>query len=60
MAINDIVAASGDSQEFIVEIPAGNTAFVPDDVLIESDGSLLCTEVPPVTDTGGNIFIMSE
>lgn len=60
MAINDIVAASGDAQEFIVEIPVGNIAFIPEDVLIESDGSLLCTEIPPATNTGGNIFIMSE
>lgn len=63
MAITDIVANSGDSQDFIVEIPAGNAGYVPNDILIESDGSLLCSEIPIVIDQGGgggSIFIMSE
>ncbi|MCX6703565.1 MAG: hypothetical protein NTV02_02675 [Candidatus Zambryskibacteria bacterium] len=61
MAITDIVAQSGDAQDFIVEIPAGNAAFVPADALVETDGSILCVEIPLVTGGGGgNIFIMSE
>lgn len=62
MAINDIVAQSGDSQDFIVEIPTGNSGYVPSDILVETDGYFLCSEIPVVVDQGGggNIFIMSE
>ncbi len=61
MAINDILAQSGDGQDFILEVPAGNAGYVPADILIEKDGSLLCVEVPEVVGGGGgNIFIMSE
>ncbi len=61
MAINDIVGQSGDGQDFIVEIPAGNAGYVPADILTETDGALLCVETPLVTGGGGgNIFIMSE
>lgn len=63
MAINDIVAQSGDAQDFILEIPAGNGSYVPGDILAESDGTLLCVETPVIVDQGGgggNIFIMSE
>lgn len=61
MAILDILATSGDGQDFLVEIPAGNAAYVPQDTLIETDGNLLCVETPIVTGGGGgNIFIMSE
>ena len=60
MAIIDIVGQSGDSQDFIVEIPAGNAAYVPADIVVEEDGAPLCIEVPEVTGGGGNIFIMSE
>jgi hypothetical protein len=62
MAINDIVAQSGDVQDFIVEIPTGNASFVPSDILLESGGALACSEIPEVVDQGGggNIFIMSE
>ncbi len=62
MAITDILAPSGDSEDFIVEIPAGNGSYVPNDALIETDGSFLCVEIPEVVDGGGggNIFIMSE
>ena len=60
MAINDIVASSGDGQDFILEIPNGNASYTPSDIVIEKDGSLLCTEVPLATGGGGNIFIMSE
>jgi hypothetical protein len=60
MAINDILAQSGDGQDFIVEIPAGNPAYTPSDILAEDDGTLLCVEVPEVTGGGGNVFIMSE
>jgi hypothetical protein len=58
MAINDILAQVGDAQDFIVEIPAGNASYTPEDVLLKSNGAILCAEVPAVT--GGNIFIMSE
>lgn len=60
MAIIDIVAQSGDGQDFILEIPTGNASYIPTDSLIENDGSLLCVEVPEITGGGGNIFIMSE
>ncbi len=61
MAITDIVAQSGDAQDFVVEIPTGNAAYIPADILIEDDGAILCTEIPEVTGGGGgNIFIMSE
>lgn len=58
MAINDIVVSAGDGQDFIVEIPAGNSSYVPADILVEKDGSLLSSEIP--AGTSGNIFIMSE
>ncbi len=60
MAINDIVGQTGDGQDFILEIPAGNALYVPEDILIEEEGAILCVEVPEVTGGGGNIFIMSE
>lgn len=61
MAINDIVGQSGDNQDFVVEIPAGNAGYVPSDILVEDDGALLCSEIPEVIGGGGgNIFIMSE
>lgn len=59
MAVVDIVAQSGDLQDFVLEIPAGNPAYLPNDILVESGGSLLCTEIPEAAG-GGNIFIMSE
>lgn len=58
MAIDDIVAQTGDRQDFVLEIPAGNAAYLPNDILIEDDGVLLMSEVPEAA--GGNIFIMSE
>lgn len=62
MAISDILAQPGDGQDFIVEIPAGNGAYVPNDVLLGSNGAFLCSEIPVVVGGGGggNIFIMSE
>ncbi len=60
MAISDILAQPGDSQDFLVEIPAGNASYVPQDILLKSNGAILCAEVPAVTGGGGNIFIMSE
>lgn len=59
MAITDIVAQSGDLQDFVVEIPTGNASYVPSDSLIGTNEALLCSEIPAVTG-GGNIFIMSE
>jgi hypothetical protein len=60
MAINDILAQSGDKQDFIVEIPTGNASYFPLDVLDEENDGLLCTEIPLIENSGGNIFIMSE
>ena len=61
MAIIDILAQPGDSQDFIVEIPAGNASYVPNDILMGSENDFLCAEIPVVTGGGGgNIFIMSE
>lgn len=62
MAIIDILAQSGDSQDFIVEIPAGNPAFLPSDALLASNGDYYCAEIPLIVGGGGggNIFIMSE
>ncbi len=63
MASLDILAESGDGQSFVVEIPIGNASYVPNDILLQSSGALLCVEVPAVVNEGGgggNIFIMSE
>lgn len=60
MAINDIVGQSGDAQDFIVEIPTGNSGYLPEDIVFETDGSLMCLEIPVVSGGGSNIFIMSE
>jgi hypothetical protein len=60
MALNDIVAGAGDGQEFVVEIPAGNASYTPQDVLLKTDGAILTSEIPEATSGGGNIFIMSE
>lgn len=60
MAITDILASAGDGQDFIVEVPAGNGAYVPTDALFEANGALMCVEIPAAANTGGNIFIMSE
>lgn len=59
MAITDILAQSGDTQDFILEIPAGNASYTPADAVVEDDGVLLCVEIPAAT-SGGNIFIMTE
>lgn len=62
MAINDILAQTGDGQDFVIEIPAGNSSYIPNDILLGSNGAFLCSEIPVVEPSvgGGNIFIMSE
>jgi hypothetical protein len=60
MAVTDILSQEGDTQDFIVEIPAGNASYTPNDILLGSNGALLLAEIPAVTGGGGNIFIMSE
>lgn len=61
MAINDIVAQAGDTQDFVLELPVGNGAYLPNDILVETDGAIGMNEIPLVTGGGGgNIFIMSE
>ena len=61
MAITDILAQSGDAQDFILEIPNGNSGYVPNDILIGDTDPITCSEIPLVTGGGGsNIFIMSE
>lgn len=60
MALTDILAQSGDGQDFIVEIPIGNSSYTPDDILLGSNGVSLCSEIPLVTSGGSNVFIMSE
>ena len=62
MAFIDIVAQVGDGQDFIVEIPAGNSGYTPYDFLLGSDEVPLLAEIPVVVagSGGGNIFIMSE
>lgn len=60
MAINDIVGQSGDTQDFIVEIPAGDASYLPNDILLKTDEAILTSEIPEATGGGGNIFIMSE
>lgn len=62
MALSDIVAQSGEGQDFILEIPTVVYAGSATDILIESGGSqFLLLETPLVTGGGGgNIFIMSE
>jgi hypothetical protein len=62
MAINDILAQSGDNQDFIVEIPTGNVTYFPLDGVSGENDAILCAEIPVITPGGGggNIFIMSE
>lgn len=62
MALNDILAQTGDGQDFIVEIPAGNSSYTPNDILLGASGVPLLSEIPLVVpgEGGGNIFIMSE
>lgn len=62
MALYDILAQNGDGQDFIVEIPAGNSSYTPDDILLGTNGVPLLSEIPVVVSVGGggNIFIMSE
>jgi hypothetical protein len=61
MASLDILASVGDSQDFIVEIPIGNSSYTPDDILLGTNGVPLLSEIPVVSGGGGgNIFIMSE
>lgn len=62
MALSDIVANTGDGQDFVIEVPTGNPSYVPSDIVLGSGGVPLCVEVPVVTGGGGggNIFIMSE
>jgi hypothetical protein len=63
MAFIDILGQSGDGQDFIVEIPAGNSGYTPADILLGSGGAFLCSEIPivvPGSGGGGDIFIMSE
>ncbi len=61
MALKDILAQSGDGQDFVIELPIGDTASRPKDILSEGGGTLLCSEVPAIVNIGGsNIFIMSE
>lgn len=62
MALYDILAQKGDGQDFIVEIPVGNSSYTPDDILLGTNGVPLLSEIPVVIPGGGggNIFIMSE
>jgi hypothetical protein len=61
MAITDILSQTGDIQAFILEIPNGNGAYLPEDILINNSDPIMCTEIPEtVGGGGGNIFIMSE
>ncbi len=62
MALKDILAQSGDGQDFIVEIPVGNSSYTPNDILLSGNGVPLCSEIPVIVPGvgGGNIFIMSE
>ncbi len=60
MALEDILAQVGDGQDFIVEVPTG-TLYAPVDILVETDGSLLCVETPLITPGGGgNIFVICD
>ena len=60
MAIVDILGQPGDGQDFIVELPAGNSGYTANDVLISNEHTLMCNEIPVVTGGGSSIFIMSE
>lgn len=60
MAIVDILGQPGDGQDFIVELPVGNSGYTANDVLISEESALPCNEIPAVTGGGSNIFIMSE
>lgn len=62
MALSDIVAPTGDGQDFVLEIQEGNASYVPSDVLLGVGGAFLCAEIPVVTpgNGGGNIFVISD
>lgn len=63
MAFSDILTQVGDGQDYIVEISTGNSGYTPSDIIIETDGNFLCSEIPVIVNEGGgggNIFIMSE
>lgn len=62
MASLDILASTGDGQDFILEIPVGNSSYTPRDILLGTNGVPLLSEIPEATpgEGGGNIFIMSE
>lgn len=63
MAVLDILAQTGDGQDFILELPIGNSSYIPNDSLLGSGKAFYCVEIPQVVNTGGgggNIFIMSE
>lgn len=60
MALTDINFQEGEAMDFIVEIPTG-TSNPASDILIEDGGSqFFLLETPVVTNSGSNIFIMSE
>lgn len=58
MALTDINLQEGEGQDFMLEIPVG-TSNPAQDILVETDGTLLLTESSPPPFTG-SIFIMSE
>ena len=64
MAITDILPQPGDTQDFVLEMTTGNGTYLPNDILLGnpggSSGAFLCAEVPAASNSGGNIFIMSE
>ena len=45
MAIDDIVFNEGEPRDFIVEIPLGSLN-APVDILVETDGTLIMSELP--------------
>jgi len=61
MALSDIVAQAGDGQDFILEMPAGNSSYVASDILSEPGATAMCVEVPAiVAGTGGGIFVIVD
>lgn len=59
MALTDIVADSGDGQDFIMDIPAGDSGDVPSDVLAGVGGIPMCTEIPAAS-SGGGVFVFVD
>lgn len=61
MALTDVNFQEGEKQDYILELPTVVHAGSFADILIESSGGQYpVLEAPLITNSGSNIFIMSE